>query len=386
MTESPKSIAVINRSFWPFYAVVGEALLRFSEDAVLNGHKVSVIIQDHMGIKSRLNEAGRGKGIDFYPGKAITNSSSGIVLRVFDSLWFMCWVFGVLLKVRPKLVYISTDPPILVPFIVMIYSKLFSADYVYHLQDIHPEATNVVVPVYKWLFNLLQKIDCITMRGAKRLITLTNQMAECIQYRSGVKKSIYILDNPAISFEGIDTHRQMIKGFSFCGNAGRLQRIPLLVEAIEQYLEKGGTLKFAFAGSGVFSHKIRSLSEKYESVKYFGLISPQEAAQLNADYEWALLPIEDEVTKFAFPSKSSSYVLSGASILAVCGAGTSVADWVSRNKLGCVVEPKLDQLVKSFFDIENGFIEIASDTNKLALSESLKFDVFVENLNKIVFE
>ena len=386
MTESPTSIAVINRSFWPFYAVVGEALLRFSEDAALNGHKVSVIIQDHMGIKSRLDEAGRGKGIDFYPGKAITTSSSGIVLRVIDSLWFMCWVFGVLLKVRPKLVYISTDPPILVPFIVMLYSKMFSADYVYHLQDIHPEATNVVVPVYKWLFNLLQKIDCVTMRGAKHLITLTNQMAECIQVRSGVEKSIFILDNPAISFEGIDTSHQKKKGFSFCGNAGRLQRIPLLVEAIECYLDRGGKLEFAFAGSGVYSHQIRLLSEKYENVKYLGLISPQDAAQLNADYEWALLPIEDEVTKFAFPSKSSSYVLSGASILAVCGAGTSVADWVSRNKLGCVVEPKLDQLVQCFFDIENGLIEISPDINKANLSESLKFEVFVEKLKKIIFD
>lgn len=386
MSEKNKTIAVINRSFWPFYAVVGEALLRFAEEAASNGYSVSVIVQDHMNIKSRLKEAGRGTGIDFYPGKAITTSSSSVLLRAIDTLWFMIWVFLILLRVRPKLVYVSTDPPIIVPFIVMVYCKIFSAEYVYHLQDIHPEASNIVIPMQKWIFKILKKIDTLTLIHAKHLITITEQMAVHLKNRSIKVKPVHVIQNPAISFDGVNRTLPINKGFSFCGNAGRLQRIPLLINSIEEYLIQGGSLKFAFAGSGIFSENINLLANKYQNITYHGLVSPQKAAEITSNYEWALLPIDDEVTKYAFPSKSSSYVLSGASILAICGSETSVSIWVYNNKLGYVAKPVVADLVQCFFDIENGLIPLMDNTQKDILCDSLTFDRFIKNLNDIVLE
>ena len=46
-------------------------------------------------------------------------------------------------------------PPVLVPFIVMLIQQGFGARYIYHLQDIHPEATNVVLPVRPIVFRFL---------------------------------------------------------------------------------------------------------------------------------------------------------------------------------------------------------------------------------------
>ena len=78
----------------------------------------------------------------------------------------MVWVGLCLLKTRPRHVYVSTDPPVLVPFIVMLYARLFGASYTYHLQDIHPEATNVVMPVNRVLFRILRWMDGAVMRRA----------------------------------------------------------------------------------------------------------------------------------------------------------------------------------------------------------------------------
>ena len=69
-------------------------------------------------------------------------------------------------------VYVSR-PPVVVPFIVMTYSQLFGAEYIYHLQDIHPEGANAVIPVNKWIYKLLLKMDALSMRKAARLITIT---------------------------------------------------------------------------------------------------------------------------------------------------------------------------------------------------------------------
>ena len=57
---------IINRSFWPIYPVIGEALLRFAEERVKN-QIVGVILQDHAGIRKHLKEKKRGNGVNFYP-------------------------------------------------------------------------------------------------------------------------------------------------------------------------------------------------------------------------------------------------------------------------------------------------------------------------------
>ncbi|GEM_PF-411766 len=379
-------LAIINRSFWPVYPVIGEALLRFAENAA-GELRVSVILQDHADIRSKLSQQGRGKGVAFYPCKAWTTSASGIARRIVDAAFFMIWVMGVLLWTRPRKVYVSTDPPVLVPFIVMVYAKLFRASYVYHLQDIHPEATNVVVPVNTLIYRCLRWIDGLVMRQASRLITITREMADEIYSRSGTEAEVVVLSNPAVSFEGVNPVLTKRRGFSFCGNAGRLQRIPLLVDAIEQYLNAGGSLEFAFAGGGVFAPKLKKLADQYSLVRYDGLISATEAAQLNADYEWALLPIEDEVTRYAFPSKSSSYVFSGAFILAVCGEQTSVAKWVTSNRLGVVVGPEVGALANAFASIEDGTIETDElDSDRAELKRGLSFECFIEQLSHNILD
>lgn len=378
-------VVIINRSFWPVYPVIGEALLRFAEGVANQGHSVSVIMQDRAGIKGKLAEAGRGEGVRIYPTKALTTSASGALFRAFDALFFMLWVMVVLLWVRPSRVYVSTDPPVVVPFIVMLYSQLFRAEYIYHLQDIHPEAANVVIPVNKWVYKILMKMDSLSMHKAKCLITITEQMATEIRLRSRTKAPINVLANPAVSFDGIDTSMPKISGFSFCGNAGRMQRIPLVLSAIETYFKQGGELDFTFAGGGVYANHLEDFSKKFSHFHYRGYVSSTEAAQINADYTWALLPIEDEVTRFAFPSKSSSYVFSGANILAVCSAETSVAQWVNANRVGLVVKPNVKAIVETFFDIEKGaFQDLSDEESRHLLKAGLRLEVFIEALNRVV--
>ena len=378
MLEKPTKIAIINRRFWPEYPVIGEALLQFAEGAAKKKHNVSVIMQDHVDIKDKIKKADRGKDVHFYPFKAFTASASGTLFRAIDALLFMLWVMVVLFWVRPRRVYVLTDPPIVVPFIVMIYSKLFDAKYIYHVQDIHPEAMKVVIPINKWIYRLLLNMDSLSMRKANRLITITNQMATEIRLRSRTKANINILDNPAVSFDGIDTSKPKTSGFTYCGNAGRMQRIPLILDAIETYFEKGGKLEFTFASEGLYTNHLKSFSKKFSHFHYRGFVNSTEAAQITADYTWALLPIEDAVTRYAFPSKSSTYVVSGAKILAICGEDTSVAQWVNENQVGLVVKPNVEAIVETFFDIEKGkFRVLRNEESRNDLKAGLRFKVFV---------
>ena len=358
--------------------------MRFAEQHA-QMQSVGVILQDHADIKEHLACEQRGDKVGFYPCRAFSVSGSSVVRRAADAVFFMLWVFAVLLIKRPKKVYVSTDPPVLVPFIVMVYSKIFRARYVYHVQDIHPEAANVVFPVRPAIYRFLRWLDAITMRNAILLITITEEMATEIKERSGTLSPVQILSNPSVSFDEVVLPEKKRLGFAFCGNAGRLQRIPLLIQAIEQYCAGGGKLPFVFAGAGVFSESLKELAAKHDNVTYFGFVSALEAAQLNADYQWALLPIEDEVTRFAFPSKSSSYVFSDALVAAICGTENSVAKWVLEKNLGVVLDPTAGEICKFFRAVESGDLSPESfDTDRENLKEHLGFDVFVERLSQLV--
>ena len=325
-------LAIVNRTFWPHNQVIGEALLQFAERAsVMN--QVCLISQSRENLKDVMSDSGRGEKIKVCACRALTSSASGLVLRALESLYFMLWVMFSLMRERPRKVYVATDPPILVPFIVFLYCKLFRADYYYHLQDIHPEAANIVIPLNRQVFNVLRSMDNFTMRNATALITLSTDMRDFIVERSGTKVPIYLLDNASFYEEPTDSGDR-IGDIVFCGNAGRLQLIPLLMTAIRSYLKQGGKLRFTFVGGGLYASTIQELAETCEEVEYLGYLPAAEAAEIVNQHRWALLPIADEVTRYAFPSKSSGYALSGAGVLAVCGEQTSVARWVKEHQVG----------------------------------------------------
>ena len=163
-------------------------------------------------------------------------------------------------------------------------------------------------------------------------------------------------NNPSAALHNIDKESRY--DFSFVGNAGRLQLIPLVLDAVRKYLTEGGNKKFAFAGAGVMSSELRKIAAEFpENVSYFGKVPVDQATRITLSSEWALLPIDDEVCAYAFPSKASTYAVSGKPILAICGENTSVAKWINSNNLGVVVKPDLSALV-DFFKRTERFNEV----------------------------
>ena len=350
MAIKKTDLAIVNRSFWPQGQVIGEALLQFAEEAAEDG-SVCVITQAYEDISQKFVTEGRGKNVEVKACKSYTTSSSGFLKRAGEAVLFMFWVFASLVRSRPMMVYVSTNPPVIVPFIVAIYCKFFGAEYVYHLQDIHPEAANIIVPLNRVFLLFLKAMDNFTLRNAKSIVTLSDEMKDFIELRSKTQRPIFLLDNPSFEIDPVSWNQRKNRAV-FCGNAGRLQRIPLLTDSIRDYIHQGGTLGFVFAGGGVFSPEIQSLSDSFSQVEYLGVIAPIDAAKLVNESRWALLPIDDQVTKFAFPSKSSGYVLSGTGGIAICNEDTSVGKWVKKFNVGKVCSPDQESLVRCFFSLE----------------------------------
>lgn len=367
MATKRPTTAIVSRSFWPDNPAIGEALLLLAESLGKQSDSL-VITQVSKSFPKLLEKSGRGKNVIFSTLPSLTDSSSPIMLRIGELLLFTGFTFASLAWHRPDQVYVATNPPVFTPLAVRWYCSIFNKRYIYHLQDIHPEITSIVTGRKNIVTQLISYIDTKTIAKASCIITLTDQMKSYINKRAQRELSIKLLPNPSVQGTGSEIKTDRIKGFIYCGNAGRLQRIPLLIEAIKKYLDEGGKLPFVFAGAGIFKEDIKQLADAYENVTYKGVLSAQDASRLLHKYSFGLMPIEDEVTNYAFPSKSSSYVFSGCEVIAICGEGTSVASWVRENKLGYVIQPETEALANLFHKLE-----------KLPLSEpAINFSFFEE--------
>ncbi|MGX5913517.1 glycosyltransferase [Aliidiomarina sp. Khilg15.8] len=378
MRKGKYGLAIINRSFWPDSEILGEAKLRIAEEFAGSG-KVCVIAQSAYDVEEMAGQQGRGPKVKFCIAKSRSDSSSGLVKRILDVALFAPFVFWSLLTTRPKHVYVSTNPPVLVPFIVFIYAKLFRASYTYHLQDIHPEITNIVLPMNPLLYRLLQAIDNVTLRHASQLITLSESMAQYLVERSDTEAEIVLIDNPSFDVSDAGSDVEKIKDVVFCGNAGRVQQIPIVLASIKQFFAEGGSLEISFAGGGIYAPEIQALADTFPQVTYYGYVKPQVASQLVAEHRWALLPIEDEVTKYAFPSKSSSYLASGCRILGICGPETSVASWIDSTNSGLHVEARVSEVVKALHAIEDE--KLTEYTNNRASQNVQSLSSFVTEIS-----
>lgn len=377
-----EKVAIIDRYFWPVNSTVGEVLLLLAEQ-LSDNNRVYVITQSPVDLKKELKNQSRGNSVHTSVLKNFTNSGSPIWLRIIELLLFTLFAGVKLVIHRPDKVYVETNPPLFTPFIVSLYCKAFRKKYLYHLQDIHPEATNIVTKKNSLLFKILKKIDSKTMGDANAIVTLTQQMSDYIKKRISeykYKPPIFIVDNASVNFSEKSTINKE-RGFVFCGNAGRLQRIPLLISSIRQYLDQGGKLTFKFAGGGIFSKELEKLAQAYDQVTYLGLLDGTNAAKLMQNYQYGLMPIEDEVLNFAFPSKSSSYIAAGCKIVAICNRNNSVSDFIDNNNFGYIIEPDINKIVDCFKSIE----EANSFTESIILNKD-KYKPITQamNLKKII--
>lgn len=371
MAIKKPATAIVSRSFWPDNPAIGEALLLLAESLGKQSDSL-VITQVSKSFPKLLEKSDRGNNVIFSTLPSLTDSSSPIVLRIGELLLFTGFTFASLAWHRPDQVYVATNPPVFTPLAVRWYCGIFNKKYIYHLQDIHPEITSIVTGKRNVITQLISHIDTKTIAKASSIITLTEQMRAYINKRAKRELPIKLLPNPSVQGKELESKADRIKGFVYCGNAGRLQRIPLLIAAIEKYLDEGGNLPFVFAGGGIFKEDIQKLANTYENVTYNGVLSAHNASKLLHEYSFGLMPIEDEVTDYAFPSKSSSYVYSGCQVIAICGKDTSVASWVRENRLGYVAEPELEALVNLFHKLE-----------KLPLSQNKLDPSFFEKLTPV---
>ena len=282
--------------------------------------------------------------------------------KILNYFWFplAAFIFQLFSK-RYDIVTVATTPPVLYAFAVALVCKLRNRKLIYHVMDIHPEIGKLSGEFKnKYIYNILTWMDNFTCKTASSIIVLSMDMKNTLVNRNHTfEKKIKIINNYDISTNELQKPEAYFKNNSkikvvFAGNIGRFQNLESFIQALQQY----GTLQnfeLIFVGEGSALNHLKKISKTmHETIKFIPHQSITVARQIISEADMAIVSLETEIIKYAYPSKTMTYLAEGTPIL-VCVDDSELSHFIAKNKIGVTVTPSdLYKIHQIFTDLSAG--------------------------------
>lgn len=269
-----------------------------------------------------------------------------ILRKTISALYFAGWVFLSALRCRAKVIWVASTPPIIMPFVLRLARRFRYFKYVYHCQDIHPEALVLNGNVrHTSIINLLTRIDNANVRNASSVIVLSRDMRDTIASRPCPTSNVAVVNN--FIFESAQNRehgsRSSAKPFRllFAGSLGRFQNLIFLVQTMIE-LTRQGLIEVTFMGDGPLRGELESLvdgSGQADKFDFLGHRPIGEALQAMQQADFGLVSLTSGVDRVAYPSKTLMYLSKGLPCIVFADPKTELGVMIQDQRLGLVLEP-----------------------------------------------
>jgi colanic acid biosynthesis glycosyl transferase WcaI len=343
-------ILAIYRHYPPDSAPYARILREILEHFAGQGHDVSVftaqpsyndVLQSAQPWRERL------RGVNICRVRLLPERKGQRFIRLMNFVYFLLrgMVHAVLVK-RYDLVIANSHPPVLMGCALQIVRALLGTPYIYHCQDIHPEAAALAGDLRrKWLYRWLLRWDTATCRRAHRVVVLSRDMAESLAARGLPAENIVIINNPPLAVDAVaqpklppplDDPIETVR-FLFAGNLGRFQRLERLVAATR--LVAGRIpCQLIFMGEGSAKSELVALAGDLlgRRIVFIPQQSVETALAAMRVCDYGVVSLMADVYRYAYPSKSMMYLAAGCPILGIVEPLSELARTITTNKLGYV--------------------------------------------------
>lgn len=284
------------------------------------------------------------------------------ISKALNFFWFPFIVFlFVLFGKRYKAVTVSTAPPVILAFSVALVCKIRRMKLVYHCMDIHPEIGRISGEFKKrWVFNFLKKLDVFTCRVASRIIVLSTDMKQSLLQRDeSLQDKIDIINNYNLGGGQLGKHAFFDPNdgkfrIAFAGNIGRFQNLDFLVKALA-HADQVSNIQLVFVGEGVALKQLKSLVRELnlgEQVQFIPHQTVDVAKKIIKDSQIAVVSLQEKVIRYAYPSKTMTYLSLGVPVLALVEEDSELAKTLMKHQLGWVCSPKnLSKMSDLFLEV-----------------------------------
>jgi glycosyltransferase involved in cell wall biosynthesis len=306
------------------------------------------------------------------------------VNKLINFVWFPIAVFFFLLFSRKyDVVTVSSNPPVLLAFFVACATKIKKNKLIYHCMDIHPEIGKISGEFKnKHIFNLFKWMDNFTCKVASKIVVLSTDMKESLNNRGlDIDSKIDIINNYDLSDGEKSKDRYFPeddkKRIVFTGNIGRFQKLEKFIEAIKKY-GCVDNVELIFVGEGKHLNKLKELSIGLECIKFIPHQPISIARKIIEEASMGIVSLENEVIKYAYPSKTMTYLSEGTPVLVSMEEESELSRFVLNNKLGTVININNVENIYSVFKSLN-------NQNHDYDRRHIK-SIFENNFSKIVYE
>ena len=322
-------ILLSHRYFWPDSAPYAFLLRAIGEDMASDGHEVHVFASKPSYRKTSAQTSPKTEKMgDLNVSRTwvFQEAGSHVIVRALNVFLYCLGLFFKTLRLRPDVVTASSFPPVFAGYAAGLGAKLTGAKFIYHMQDIHPEVSELSGGAMgRGIFaKIFRMLDNQSLRRASAIVVLSEDMAQTIRERNLGDLPIYVINNFALdSGEPLGTpppeyakpagKRRVI----FAGNLGRFQNLGVLSTGIARCFEAHPDLELFFLGDG---KALKDLKEQWEGnpqVKFAPFLPLDQAKPLIAEAEVGLVSLSEGIYKVAYPSKLLTYLGLGVPVLAL---------------------------------------------------------------------
>lgn len=342
-------VVVIHRYFWPDSAPYASILRSIADRWAEGGDDVHVLTA-----KSSYSSATQARPASEMLGRLtvqrlpVVDERRVRVGRLVNFVLFpMLCALRVMFGPRPDLVMCSTAPQVVLGRLVSWAARVRKAAFIYHCMDLQPEigrlSGDFANPA---IYRLLARLDRATMRDAAAIVVLSEDMRKSVLRRDpALDRSIVVLNNFALpDYENPSVPAELVVPppadgtlrLVFTGNLGRFQR---LEEVICGLAPVSRPVELVFMGEGRAEPAIRAAvadlpGDSMLTVRMVPQGSLRQAKALMRSAHVGLVSLMPGVVRFAYPSKTVTYLTEGLPVLTYCETDSELASMTTAKRVG----------------------------------------------------
>lgn len=344
-------ILAIYRHYWPDSTPYARILRTLLEHLAAAGHQTAVFTAQpgYNGVR-HLRQPWREtlNSVDVQRVFLLPERKSRRLGRAINWIYFLIRaILHSAIGRRYDLIIANSHPPILMGCALRLIRALRRTPYIYHCQDLHPEAAVAAGDLHRnKLHQLLLQWDTKACREAERVVVLSRDMAESLARRGLPPTKVSIINNPPLA---VDTTvrsappplleaRTTAVRFLFAGNLGRFQDLERVVAAAR--LVAGSVdYQLIFMGEGDAKRALETEAGDLINRRIFFL--PQQSVETAVAAmqacDFGIVSLLPDMCRYAFPSKCIMYLSAGCPVIALVERESELAHTIEKHDLGYVV-------------------------------------------------
>lgn len=342
-------VLAIHRYYWPDTPPYATLLREIAGSWSADGHNVEVL-SSQPSYKPELEIPRRPRserdGDVLVRRIAIPSDRKNLAARLISALMLPLTVaLRILVGRRRDVVMCSTAPPVVLAWVTALAARARGAAFIYHCMDIHPEIGVLSGhfrsrPVYA----MLRRMDEATCRRAAAIVVLSDDMRDALLARDpALAAAIHVINNFDLSGGDEDAQSPIAPGhrtrLAFAGNVGQFQGLDALVDAV---LASASAVELVIMGEGAAKVGLQARVDAaptsvQDRVTFLAHGSTAAARRLIAEADFGVVSLQPEIVRYAYPSKTATYLSEGTPIVALVEPESELATEALMNGYGFAV-------------------------------------------------